>query len=322
MRFVLIDETIVDRGFWVLVSGIALERFKKNPVMYWMHQRPSRWDSKDEQMLPIGRWEDIKVETINGNKSITAVPVFDEKDDFAVKIKNKVEGNFIRMASPGLVPITVSDEKRYLKPGQTRATLVKSEMIEASIVDIGSNANAVRLYADNGKVIDLSNESSTTIIPTLNSKTDMKLLALKLGLKEDATEAEILAKISELQASEKANKELAVKLQGERIAELLKSEVITDDNRASIEKLAKTDFNLAKDTVRILEAKAKESSEEQPEETERLSAAIQRKKIPETKDKKWDDISEEEKLSLRENKPDEYIKLFKAEFGYEPEIVK
>ncbi|MCF6185089.1 MAG: hypothetical protein L3J56_10820 [Bacteroidales bacterium] len=320
MRFVLIDETLVDKGFWVLVSGIILDRFKKNPVMYWMHQRPSRWDSKDEQMLPIGRWEDIKLETIKGNESITATPVFDEKDDFAVKIKNKVDGNFLRMASAGLRPITVSDEKRYLKSGQTRATLVKSEMIEASIVDIGSNANAVRLYADDGKVIDLSSESENTIIPTLNSKTDMKLLALKLGLKEDATEAEILAKIAELQASEKANKELAENLQNERIAELLKSDVITDENKTSIEKLAKTDFNLAKDTVRILEEKAKEKTEE-TDEPERLSAAIQRKKLPETKDKKWDEFSDDEKLSLRENKPEEYVKLYKAEFGFEPEIV-
>ena len=318
MKFVLIDETITDKGFWVLVSGIALERFKKNPVMYWMHQRPSRWDRKDEQMLPIGRWENIKLEKINGIKSITAEPVFDEKDDFAVKIKNKVEGNFLRMASAGLLPVAVSDEKKYLKQGQTRATLVKSEIIEASIVDIGSNANAVRLYADDGKIIDLSSESDNTI-PTLNQTTDMKIIALKLGLKEDASEAEILAKISELQSSEKENKELALQLQNERIAELLKSDVITDDNRETIEKLAKTDFNLAKDTVKVLKEKA--NAENGKEETERLSSALGQRKNPENKDKKWDDYSDEEKLAMREKKPDEYIKLFKAEFGYEPEIV-
>jgi len=319
MRFVLIDETIVDRGFWVLVSGISLERFKKNPVMYWMHQRPSRWDSKDEQMLPIGRWEDIKTETINGNKSITAEAVFDEKDEFAVKIKNKVEGNFIRMASPGLVPITVSDEEKYLKPGQTRATLVKSELVEASIVDIGSNANAVRLYANDGQIIDLSSEGSNTIIPTLNQKTDMKLLALKLGLKEDATETEILAKISELQASEKENSELALKLQNERVSELLKSEAVTDDNKEHIEKLAKTDFELAKKTVEVLESKFEKENESNNEDI-RLSAVLKKRNIPEKKDKKWDDYSDEEKLSIRENKPDEYVKLYKAEYGFEPKI--
>ena len=316
MRFVLIDETIVDKGFWVLILGIALERFKKNPVMYWMHQRPSRWDKKDEQMLPIGRWEDVKLETIKGIKSITATPIFDEKDPFAIKIKDKVEGNFIRMASAGLRPITISDEKKYLKAGQTRATLVKSEMIEASIVDMGSNANAVRLYSDDDKVIDLSNESDNTIIPILNQKTDMKLIALKLGLKEDATEAEILAKMSELQASEKTNKELAVKLQSERVAELLKSEAIPADKKETIENLAKVDFNLAKDTVKILEEKKNAGTDD----TERLSSIIERKQVGKKEDKKWDDYSDKELQELKSNKREDYIELYSENFGYDPII--
>ena len=37
--FILSEESINDRGFRVLTGGINLERFKKNPVMLWMHHR-------------------------------------------------------------------------------------------------------------------------------------------------------------------------------------------------------------------------------------------------------------------------------------------
>ncbi len=105
MRFVLIDETLVSYGYWVNVSGIDLKLFKKNPIMLWMHKRASRWDTTDN-VAPIGRWEDVKVETINGIKSITANAVFDEKDEFAMKIKNKIEGGFLKMArSTNTLPI-------------------------------------------------------------------------------------------------------------------------------------------------------------------------------------------------------------------------
>jgi len=313
-RFVLIDETIVDRGFWVLISGIDLELFKKNPVMFWMHQRSKSWDSKEEQKLPIGRWDDIKIEIIKGVKSITAEAIFDEEDDFALKIKKKVDNNFLRMASAGLIPKKISQEKKHIKQGQTRATLVASVMQEASIVDIGGNRNAVRLYDEDGEVVNLS-DGQTPIIPTLNKQKEdnMKSLALALGLKKDAIEAEILGKVEELKASEKANKELAVSLQANRVAELLKSEAIPPDKKETIEKLAKTDFNLAKDTVAILEAKDANGAGE-----ERLSSIIDKTKTPKGEVKKWDDYSDKELQELRSNKIDDYIKLYSSEFGYEP----
>ena len=318
MRFVLIDESIVDRGFWVLVSGIILELFKKNPVMYWMHQRPSIWDGRDGQMLPIGRWENIKVETIKGAKSVTAEPVFDEDDEFALKIKKKVDNNFIRMASAGLRLITISEDPKYLKKGQTRATLVASEMIEASIVDIGSNRNAIRLYNEEGNIIELS-DVNNSFIPTLNQKTkeDMKLIALKLGLKEDATEAEILAAIDAIEKSEKQKKAIAETLQAERVSTLLKSDALTDDVKESIEKLAKSDFELAQKMVATLEKKEDAAGNK----TVRLSDILQKKNLKgEEINKKWADYSDQELETLREEKTDEYVKLFTTEYGYEPKL--
>lgn len=37
--FVLSDESVNSYGFRVLTDGIALDNFKKNPVMLWNHTR-------------------------------------------------------------------------------------------------------------------------------------------------------------------------------------------------------------------------------------------------------------------------------------------
>ncbi|MEA2041140.1 MAG: hypothetical protein U9N85_01120, partial [Bacteroidota bacterium] len=62
-RFVLIDESLTSNKFWVRIAGIDLKQFKKNPIMYWMHQRASGYDGQN-QVLPIGKWKDIKTEQI------------------------------------------------------------------------------------------------------------------------------------------------------------------------------------------------------------------------------------------------------------------
>jgi len=318
IRFVLIDETIVDRGWWASVSGIALTQFRKNPIMYWMHQRPSSYDGKN-QMLPIGKWEDVKVELVNGIKAITATPIFDEKDEFAVKIKSKVEGGFIKMASAGLQPITWSDDKKYLKPGQTRATLLKSEMREASIVDMGANKNAIRLYDENG-IINLSDNNETDFIPLLNTNKkefNMKLIALKLGLKEDATEIEILAEIENLRKSESESKDAVQKLNADKVEKLMKHKSITDENRADFQELAETNFQLAEKTLSQMEGVSKQDD---GQKEERLSDALKNKKgdNPKSDKKNWDDFTDEELSDLRENHQEEYIPLFEKEFGSAP----
>ena len=91
LTFVLHDESVNTYGFRMLTSGANLEEFKKNPVMLLNH---------DDYSLPIGRWENIRVE---GGK-ILADAVFDEGDARAAEVKRKVENDFIRMASIGAWP--------------------------------------------------------------------------------------------------------------------------------------------------------------------------------------------------------------------------
>jgi len=198
--FVLSDESVNAYGFWALTDGIELNQFMKNPLMLWMHNRA--WRGVEDEVLPIGHWENIRVE---GTK-LLADAVFDERDPFAVKIKNKVESGDIRMASACLTPLLTSEEIKYLKPGQTREVLLKSKIIEASIVDLGANDNALTLCADaflcdaQSRPILLSNNDPECPVKLLGTKTHqnnlkMEKIALKLGLKSTATEADIIEAI-------------------------------------------------------------------------------------------------------------------------------
>lgn len=129
--FVLHDESVNTYGFRMLTSGANLDEFIKNPVMLLNH---NDWG------LPIGRWENVRIE----DGRILADAVFDENDPKAVEVMQKVENDFIRMASIGAwPPEEVSDAEDLKFPGQTGHTVTKWTVREASIVTIGANHNAL-----------------------------------------------------------------------------------------------------------------------------------------------------------------------------------
>ncbi|MES2732873.1 MAG: HK97 family phage prohead protease [Bacteroidota bacterium] len=132
MKFILSDESVNRHGFRVLTSGIELEAFRNNPVMFYNHNRGT---------LPIGKWENI---SISGGK-LMAEALFDEDDDFALQVSNKVQKGIINMTSIGFDVLEVSDDIQLMLPGQKRSTVTKSSLLEASIADIGSNKNAIKL---------------------------------------------------------------------------------------------------------------------------------------------------------------------------------
>ncbi|WP_166763706.1 HK97 family phage prohead protease, partial [Flavobacterium psychrophilum] len=75
-------------------------------------------------------------------------PVFDTEDEDSKKIQGKVERGFIKAASMG---IAFNREDLQMIDGVL--TLIACELYEVSIVAIPSNANAVRLYAENGELM-------------------------------------------------------------------------------------------------------------------------------------------------------------------------
>ena len=66
--FVLHDETVNTYGIRMLTSGANLEEFRKNPVILLNHKD---WE------LPIGRWENIRIE----GTQILADALFDGGED-------------------------------------------------------------------------------------------------------------------------------------------------------------------------------------------------------------------------------------------------
>src|SRR5690606_9730609 len=131
--WVLIDESVTTYGFRVLMSGADISQFKRNPVLFYNH---------DEWSLPVGRWENIRIE---GDK-LLADPVFDMEDEQGAKIAGKVERDFLRAASMSLRILETSDDPKLMKKGQSKSTVTKWTAREGSIVGIGANHNALRLY--------------------------------------------------------------------------------------------------------------------------------------------------------------------------------
>ena len=190
--FVLHDETVNTYGFRMLTSGANLEEFRKNPVILLNHKD---WE------LPIGRWENIRIE----GTQILADALFDEKDDEAVKIADKVEGGFLRMASMGAwPPEEVSDAAELKLPGQTLPTVTRWTAREASIVTIGANHNALVLFdRQTGKPLDLTDASTVIrLMDRLNhSKIDSnmnKTLKEVLKLQDSAQDAEVIGAVNRL----------------------------------------------------------------------------------------------------------------------------
>ena len=246
-NFVLTDESLNSSGFWLKTDGGDLKQFRKNPIMLWSHLRV--WKGTEDEVLPIGRWDNV-MKTESGQ--LVAEPVFDENDPFAVKIKNKVDGGFIRMASVGIRVIETSSDPKYLKPGQTRETITKWKLIEASICDIGRNENALAFYDRDDNLLtfsegsegdcpvkklhltpdpspkergEVSMEKDTDTINILNMNEVIKLLKLAEGAAEKDIVASVTAIIGERDALKAEKDARDAQLAAERKSE---AETLTD----------------------------------------------------------------------------------------------
>lgn len=218
-RIVISDESINSYGFWVLTNGIDTAAFQKNPVMLWNHNRDDHGTVNAQ--LPIGIWKDLRVE----NGVLTGEPVFDETDEFAMKIKQKYESGVLNACSMGFMPLEWSDAPEMLKEGQTVATVTRCRLLEVSICDIPSNSNAtVVLYDENSKTINLSDLPNKAIGPKINHiNMSIKEIALKLGLTENADPQACVDAIQLMEGSiaklKNENATLKAKVQGFEQAE-------------------------------------------------------------------------------------------------------
>lgn len=208
--FLVSDESINTYGFKVLTSGIDTSQFEKNPIMLYMHERPD----------VIGRWENLRKD---GDK-LYADAVFDTSDPKAKLIADKVKNGFLKSASIG---IEAEERKGDI--------VSRSKLFEISIVDMGSNQNALKLY-DKKEVFKLFYNLNNQNMDLLQS-----LIAL-LGLQAGTSNEDVLRKVEELTQLEKSQQNLQNKSKQELLTNSVRLGKITADMIPHFSKMLDSDF--------------------------------------------------------------------------------
>lgn len=189
--FLVSDESVNSHGLTVKTKGINLERFNKNPIMLYNHDRTKI----------IGRWEDLEVK----DGKLYADAVFDTSDELGKEIARKVSEGFIKATSLGIV---------YSPFDLVNETIEKSSLIEISIVPVGSNENTLKMY-----------DSLSLSEYFVNSSQSIQRIGKALNLSDFNSET-IITAINNLQVEFKAFQEFKTEVAKERKEE---AELITDE---------------------------------------------------------------------------------------------
>ncbi len=260
-KFRVHDESLNSYGFWLLTAGGNLEDFYKNPLCLWNHTYG--WSDKNDIILPIGIWKDIEIKK-DGSIEMTAE--LDEDDDFALKIKKKVDKKHLRATSIGVTILEWSEDPKYLKVGQTRPTVVKWKLREVSIVDIPSNKNAVMLgdtqvtfFDKTGNVMNFGKGSENSLPLLLSNKEkidstmELKDVNKILGLPDTAGLADVQTKLSAVMSEnvtlksendefKKAEEAKVVALVETTLSEAIVAKKINETQKETFRALLKADF--------------------------------------------------------------------------------
>lgn len=303
------NERLNSYGTRVLTSGMDTEQYSRNPVLLYMHERGN----------VIGYVKDLQVE----HGEVTGELMFDCASDLSERCKKQFDFGSLRMVSAGLDIIEMSDKKEFLVDGQTSPTITKSRLVEVSVADIGANDDALVLQR-NGKRITLGRDGECPL-PLLNKNNNKqkdeemenKTIALALGLKETATDAEISTKLTELQAAKAENETLQKEKDAlvlARITTLVDTAVsekrLSEENKERFITLGKKIG--AEELDKVLKAMSPQV---------KLSAVIGHQGGVSTGgDGSYSKLSEvppTQLLTLKQENPSEYKRLYKAEYGIE-----
>ena len=309
-RVRITNDSLNSYGSRVLTSGVNTEQYQRNPVLLYNHRRGD----------VIGIVKDIRVE----NNEITGELVFDEATELSVRCKKQFEFGSLRMVSMGISILELSDDKQHLVVGQTRPTVTRSKLFEVSLVDVGANDDAIVLYKDEERIT--LGKDGECALPLLNNqqpnqqKMEQKELALLLGLPETADEATIRAAILELNAAKAENGTLRTANEA-----LVLAQVGTLVDKAIAEKRIGADrkdqfLSLGKE----IGAEKLQKTFEAMSPQVKLSTVIGHHGGAPTGEvatyKKLSDVPVEKWAELRDNSPEEYKRLYEAEYGMACEI--
>lgn len=312
-------------GSRVITAGIDITQYEKNPVLLWMHRR----SFSSNGPLPIGRVENLRFD----GDALKGTPVFDEKDPFAKQIADKWEGGFLKMCSAGLDIVETSVDPVHLLPGQTRATVLRCKLTEVSIVDIGSNDDALQL-TNSGQLLTLASGEACEALPLLelnkpekednangeqpaasinNNKITMKKETLQLlGIAENATEEQVHNAVQLLkQSADKAQSmELAAitsavdqAIKEKRITEAKRDHFIQLGKNVGVQQLTETLECMVQASKPLDMINQQPGSNGAPAGAEHQTFA------------KLSEVPADKIETLKKEQPQEYARLYKAEYG-------
>lgn len=305
------NDSLNSYGFRVLTSGLDVAQYNRNPVLLYMHERGN----------VVGYVKDLKVE----NNEVTGELMFDCASELSQRCKKQFEFGSLRMVSAGLDILETSEDKDLLVAGQTRPTITKSKLFEVSIADVGANDDALVLQR-NGKMITLGRDGDCDL-PLLNNNNkqkkteemENKTIALQLGLPETATDAEISAKLTELN-----------QLKEQNVSLLKEKESLTLVNITSLVIQAIAEKRLEeKDKDQFVELGKKIGAEELEKTLKAMHPSVKLSSVlghqggvpaREQNFTKLSEVPADQIAVLRSENPEEYKRLYKAEYGIDCEI--
>lgn len=304
-RVRITNDGLNDYGGRILTSGMDISRYEKNPVLLYMHNRGQ----------VIGQLKDIKRE----GDSITAELDFDQVTELSQQCKKQWDYGSLKAVSVGVDILEMSDDPQYILPGQTAATVTKCRLYEVSLVDIGSNEDALVLRKD-GQLVTLSKGANPLPrLKTTNKDMDIRTLAHKLGLPETADEATVMAKVDALLAAEKSNAELLkakadmelAAITGAVDAAIVEKKIGADKKDQFIKLGQQVGIDTLKATFDAMSASVKLTQTINPAP----GAAPEHKTYA-----KLSEVPAAELEKMRKSDTAEYKRLYKAEYGMECEI--
>ncbi len=303
------NERVNSFGFRVLTSGMDISQFERNPVLLLMHVRG----------MVIGYVKDIRKE----GGEVTGELVFDGASPESVRVKKQFEFGSLKMVSAGIDILEMSEDPGVLAEGQIRPTVTRCKLIEVSVVDIGSNDDALVLYQ--GDDLIKLGKGGECPIPLINnnkpsnqtSQMDLTKIALALGLPATADEAAVLAKIAELMASTEEVATLRAEKETMTLAAITRAvEAGIAEKRIPADK---KDHFIGLGKKVGLEELASTIAAMTP--VVKLSKQIYRQDGgADATYKKLGEVPADELARLRKEDRETYVRLFKAEYGFEPTI--
>ena len=280
--FILSDTSKTNsHGFRIAMEGMDTSRFRENPVMLYRHN--------DDDV--IGRWHNLRVD----DGRLLADAEFDQDDELAAKVAGKVERGFIKGCSMGI----------RIKDMQETADgwiATKSELMEASVCSIPSDAGAVTLY-------DIDRRQLTIDEVKLQfSINDKKLTKEEMEVNNENLAQELAAKDNEIAALKAQLAEQKEKEIDSFLSAAVKEGKITEESKSGYALLAADNFDTVK---KVIDGKMAE-----PEDKRVSLAAMVGKQASKYDGKTWDELDRAGMLAaLRAEVPEKYAELYKQKFN-------